>query len=257
MTLRDCLATLFAFKGIDANQYSTKQFIEEGRKLLFDFDYPLYDSSYKGVFETHFIRYFYTKEIGFESESLFKFELETWLQIHMPYFNKLYQSELIVFDPLLNSKEEITRTKTNDRDHTQTSNTTGTNTSESTQNVDGTLSEDQFNRHLKSNTPDSRLAITTEEGQGVIEYASEITEDVDKNGKTSNSTTTGSGTDNTDVTSNATNTINEVEDYVESKVGKIGSQSYSSMLKEYRESLIRVEQMMFKEMRKDLFMLVY
>src|SRR5213595_3196529 len=87
----------------DVATHSTRDRIEIGRPKLFDFDYPIFDPAYKNVFETHFIRNFYMREIGFETEGLFKFYLENWLSVNMPYFNKLFESELIAFDPLTNT----------------------------------------------------------------------------------------------------------------------------------------------------------
>lgn len=290
----------------------TRQRIEEGRKKLFDFDYPIFDESYRGVFETHFIRHFYMREIGFETEELFKFRLETWLIINMPYFNKLFESELIEYDPLINSKMNVTSNETNnkvqndnrdttrnetvDKDTTFTNDVDTTNSSTSNSQVDGSttndtttngtenVSTDDFNRSLKSDTPDSRLTLTANDGQGVIEYASEIVENTENNvhdatrnetsenagtsSETASNTTnetgasnqTGSGTE--DVVNNETkndtlnSTINEVEDYVQERVGKIGVQSYAEMVMKYRQSFLRVEQQIFNEMN-ELFMLVY
>src|SRR4051794_36040800 len=90
----------------------TREIIERGRSKLFDFEYPLFDPDYKKVFETHFIRKFYMREIGFETEGLFKFQLETWLIINMPYFNKLFESEMLQYDPLSNTKLDVTHKKT-------------------------------------------------------------------------------------------------------------------------------------------------
>lgn len=256
MTLRDCIATLLTFDGVKANTLSSRDFIEEGRKRLFNFSYPIYDQDYKKVFETHFIRRFYMKEIGFETDDLFKFQLETWLLIHMPYFNKLFESELLVFDPLKNTDMKVSQNRTTDKDQSQTGTTKGTNENTHNQDSTGTLTEDRFNRDLESNTPDSRLAITTENGQGVIEYASHITENNESNTKDNSSNTTGTSKDTTDVTSTNNGTVNEVEDFIESRIGKTGTQSYSSMVKEYRETLLRIENDIFKEMQQ-LFMLVY
>lgn len=257
MTLRETLQTLMMYKNIDYSMMNTKDFIEEGRKHLFDFEYSIFDEAYRKVFETHFIRRFYMREIGFESDDLFKFQLETWLMIHMPFFNKLFQSELLTFDPLVNNDLKITDSKTRTSDNTQTSNTKGTNDSTNTQNTTGTLDETNFDRQLTSNTPDNRLAITTQDGSGVIEYASKIDENSEKNTKTSNSDVTGSATDTTDVTSSGTSTVNETEDFLQSRVGKTGDKSTSKLLMEYRESFLRIERDMFKEMSKELFMLVY
>jgi hypothetical protein len=235
---------------------STRDQIEKGRTHLFDFDYPIFDADYKKVFETHFIRTFFTREIGFETEGLFKFHLETWLLVNMPYYNKLFESELITFDPLTNTKIDTTQKKTNDKTQTRSSTTDSTNngTSEQTSNSDST--DNQFARHLESNTPDSRLTITTDDGKGVIEYASQIQENTNSNTKTSNVTSSATAEDTANVTSSGTGEINEIEDYLESKVGKIGDQTFAAMLNEYRTSILRIEKQIFKEMQ-ELFMLVY
>jgi hypothetical protein len=226
-----------------------KEQIEKGRPKLFDFDYPVFDTSYKAVFETHFIRNFYMREIGFETEGLFKFALENWLTIHMPYFNKLFESELKTFDPFLNFKMDVTQKKTVERDQSTESTTDGNNTSTS----NGTSTSDSFGRNLESNNPDSRLSITpNEDGSGVIQYASGIDEAIKKTSNDSN----GEVNDVTKVTGSASANSNEIEDYIESKVGKIGNDSYSKMLTEYRQTLLRIEKQIFKEMQ-ELFMLVY
>ena len=50
--------------------------------------------------------------------------------------------------------------------------------------------------------------------------------------------------------------INEIEDYINHRVGKTGSVSYSQLVTEYRETLLRIEKQIFNEMN-ELFMLVY
>ena len=307
---------------------SLKEKIEIGRQHLFDFDYPIFDEAYRKVFETNLIRNFYMREIGFETEELFKFYLENFLVVNMPYYNKMWQSELIDYDPLINSEMQSTENvqkdkgRTDVKDRTDISNTLGeasnveatdstitdnsTSTVSGTESVDtsnvedvtssstGTSSSDKtnFDRKISSNNPDSRLQLTAEDGVGVIEYANEIdenrgtgTENTDttssgtgkvKNtgsvGTTSSSTTTNSGTsDNVGtVTTNSdskvdstvnsdetlTSNINEIEDYIQHRKGKIGAVSYSKLLMEYRQALIRVEKIIHNDMQ-ELFMLVY
>lgn len=272
----------------DNEALSAKERIEIGRPKLFDFNYPIFDPNYKNVFETNFIRKFYMREIGFETENLFKFQLETWLLINMPYFNKMFESELLKFDPLMNTQMSTDSTKNKDTDSTLNT-TTDKNTTKTTlqkidgtenkdvldteiKSVDGTSSDTSFNRVLESNTPDNRLAITTADGAGVIEYASNIQEGTLKNNGTSsndvNGTTTsdvdvittknidGTDTDVTGVTGLHVNAITDLETFIQTSVGKIGSVTYSKMLMEYRESLVRIENKMFEEMQQ-LFMLVY
>ena len=236
---------------------STRERIERGRTKLFDFDYPIFDETYRKVLETHFIREFYMTEIGFETEELFKFKLENWLSINMPYFNKLFESELLKFDPLINSKMENTYTKKIDTNKSQNAKSDGTNKTTMNQTNDGTTTQDNFDRQLDSDNPDSRLSITANDGEGVIQYAKSIQEN-NENNKSTNSNEMNGNTDNTTSTSSLVNDdINETEEYVQSRQGKIGVQTFSKMLNEYRDSLIRVEVKMFAEMREKLFMLVY
>src|SRR5690625_397853 len=122
--------------------------IEIGRKKLFDFDYPFYSENYRKEFETNFINEFYMREIGFETEELFKMRLRNWLRKNMGYYNKLFESELFKYDPLTNSKMSVIHTKENEKEQQdlrnidQKSNTHGTGSTDSEQigNVDNTQS---------------------------------------------------------------------------------------------------------------------
>lgn len=271
---------------------STAEKIEKGRPKLFDFNYPIFDESYRTIFETHFIRNFYMREIGFETEGLFKFHLETWLMINMPYFNKLFESELIKYDPLENTRVGVKSNTKNDtdrndnRDVKQDLTSNGTSSTDAKQNDtskttgnekssgSGSITDDNFKRDLNADTADDRLQLTTKDGEGVLEYASQIeehNENKKRDTKTSNTTDTTSNTTGTSTldsdskTSNKANTtsndklnsqINSVEDYIENRVGKIGTQSYARLVMDYREALLRIEQRIFNEMQ-ELFMLVY
>lgn len=270
-----------------------RQVIENGRKRLFDFEYPIFDENFKKVFETDFIRNFYIRQIGFETFGLFKFQLETWLLINMPYYNKLFESELLQYDPLTNAKMDVTHNKKNDKKQNDTrssteqinrtgntstndtSNMTGTSESESTRNDDATVTDNNFNRELESITPDGRLSITPNaDGSGVIEYANNIKENKETNSKTSSvdgtetsnqtSNVTNTNTGSANVTDNVTDTkndsvvssINDIEDFIQHRTGKIGVQSYAKLVQDYRAALLRIERDIFKEMNQ-LFMLVY
>lgn len=48
-----------------------------------------------------------------------------------------------------------------------------------------------------------------------------------------------------------------VEDYILTKVGKVGERNYPKMIEEYRKTLLRIELQIFSEMNKQLFMLIY
>lgn len=239
-----------------ATQYETglsnAQKIEKGRKHLFDFDYPIFDENYRKTFETNFIREFYTREIGFETEGLFKFKLETWLLINMPYWNKMYESVRLKFDPLKNVDVTRDHKLTKDRDQNDVRDVTQDTSFNSDKK--GNVADDNFSRGLESDTPDKRLAITTNDGQGVIEYASRIDEETENNKRNYSENQNGTGdTKQKDVLGSE---INEVEDYVAHEIGKIGNETYSEMVIKYRQSLFNVERELFNDMN-ELFMLIY
>lgn len=237
-----------------------KEYIEMGRQKIFDFDYPLFDESYRKEFETRFIRSFYMNEISEETFGLWKFKLDTWLNLHMPYYNQLYLSTLLEYDPLINTdykvtslaKKDNTQSDTGNRNQDTTGNktkgkkftdetigkvdtdgnneTTGnTNTDTKVDGTDDTQRKDttdttrdvsgtdhttektkDFERNLATDTPDSRLQITTnDDGTGVIEYASSIAENSKKGDRESDSTTGEKTTENKKLDSDSKNQSSE------------------------------------------------
>lgn len=271
-----------------------------GRPKLFDFDYPIFDSDFKSVFETNFIKDFYTREIGFETEELFKQKLEAWLLMNMDYYNSLFESERLHYDPLINfemveAKDGETTTnrkdnrtieqETNTQQDDTTDETSKTNRDETTsqdtdtkQKYNTKTDEDYFNRTIHSDNPDSRLRLSTKDGGGTIEYASDISEDTgDTSTKTDGDTTTDtkSKTDSDIDTDTDAKTEREMEseqetshdedykrdvetmdNYLQRNFGKIGVRSYADMIMEYRRSLLRVQRQIHNELSQ-LFMLVY
>ena len=88
--------------GLDESKgYSdVDEIIESAIPNIFNFDFPVFDDNYKSVICTKILRHYYTREIGFETVGLWKLKLQTKLCEVMPYFNQLYESELIKFNPL-------------------------------------------------------------------------------------------------------------------------------------------------------------
>lgn len=241
----------------DAPYTSVREKIEHARPYIFDFEYPIFDPDYKKTLETHFLRKFYMAEIGHETEGLFKFYLENYMIIHMPYWNELFESELIEFNPMVNTDYTVetsrdSNTAQNDnRDVIQNTNT------DSTRDSSGNSSDEGFTRNINSDNPDGRLALTTQEGKGVIEYANGINEDYQKNNNNAESSESVNAKGNSTQNDVLSSKKDELENYFERKVGNIGVQTSAYMLNEFRTTFIRIENDMFKEMRKDLFMLVY
>lgn len=123
---------------------NVNQTIQQAIPKIFDFDFPIYDENYRNVLETKILKHYYTQEIGLETYGLWKLALDTKLNEIMPYYNKMYESTLLDFDPLTDTDYTDTRTggKTDEGESSSTetvnSNTTAYGNSESTSTRNGT-----------------------------------------------------------------------------------------------------------------------
>lgn len=104
------------------------ELIEKVWDKVFTFSFPIFDESYRKELCVKILRHFWTREIGQETYGAWKVRLETKLCDIMPYYNQLYKSELMEFNPLY----DVDFTRTTNRDNTDNVNGTNTGTSEST-----------------------------------------------------------------------------------------------------------------------------
>lgn len=136
------------------------EIINKSRANIFNFTYPIFDESYKPVLETKILRHYYTREICEETAGLWKLRLCDRLNLIMPYYNKLYESELLKFNPLYDV--DITRThgksiegKKTDEGLENNSNTSSENKSSSNANTNNktrTTETDRNEQNLRANT---------------------------------------------------------------------------------------------------------
>lgn len=97
---------------------------------VFDFDFPIFDENYRTVLERKILKHYYTREIATETVGLWKHFLDMRLNEIMPYYNKLYESELLSFNPFYDvdiTKDHIGN-GTNDTEHERSDTETNTNT---------------------------------------------------------------------------------------------------------------------------------
>ena len=128
--------------------------IETARPKVFDFDFPIFDEEYRSVIETKILKHYYTREIGAETVGLWKFWLETRLNEIMPYYNKLYETTLISFNPLLDT--DITTTKDGALEGAKTD--TQKNNETTNNNVDTTFHSEGSENN--SNTSESETNVS-------------------------------------------------------------------------------------------------
>lgn len=254
---------------------------------IFNFTFPIFDDIYRNVLCSKILKHYYTREIGEETVGLWKLRLETRLNEIMPYYNKLYKSELLEFNPLhdVELTTENTATKTENRDTTdnETENKSGTsnknrdlkdnatteNTGETTANNTTTTDETNIRTDLYSDTPQG--ALTNLDNGEYLTNARRVSEN--KN-ETKTDEATGNSTNNTtysdsiveksdeefneDITRNKTGTenINTTDKYIHTITGKTGGMSYSKMIEEFRKTFLNIDMMVINEL-SDLFMCIW
>ena len=74
--------------------------LTEAAPKVFNFPFPIFDEAYRVPLEKKILRHYYTREICEETVGLWKLRLSQKLNEIMPYYNQLYESELIEFNPL-------------------------------------------------------------------------------------------------------------------------------------------------------------
>ena len=101
-----------------------EEVIDKSWKKVFDFSFPIFDENYRSVLCKKIIKHYYTREIGFETIGLWKLKLNMMMNEIMPYYNKLYETELLKFNPLIDADY----TKTHKGEDAGSGNETGSHT---------------------------------------------------------------------------------------------------------------------------------
>ena len=206
---------------------------------LFAFKYDFYcdDLEVKKKFEEKFINHYWLHEIGCETPARWNQMLKSRLNLIMPYYRQLYQTELeskgINF--LLNKDlvEEFTRELVGNRQDNGTSETKSTGSDTSTGENIGKVS------NINDGVASASLS---------NDYLTGVSQDNHTNNSQTNLTGSAKSTNNTD--------NNERETTRLVSQGNIGVTSSAELLQKWREVLINIDEMIIKDCR-DLFMQVY
>ena len=227
--------------------------------------YPIFDENYREKLNSKIIGHYYFREIGFETAELFKRYLnQTMIEI-MPYYNQLYESELIKFNPLHNVDKWETANTDFDSKTDYTGNTNSatkydgktTTSDESTTEASQTVTAE--NKEVRSDTPQGLLSIGNIQNEI---YASDATFTNGQSNTTGTSVTNSNGktvvddttTANTDATSNTI--VDNSTNFNKHVSGKEAGETYSEMLKKYRETFLNIDMMIINDL-SSCFMNVY
>jgi hypothetical protein len=199
-----------------------KELIDNGIDIFTGIEYPIFDEAYRLPLQDKILNHFMFREIGVETPGKFIFNLRVRMKEIMPYFNKLYISQGL--EQRILDNYDVTET------FTKTASNNGT--IDSTQNA----TNDVTNKRLFSDTPQSRVTLTT------TQFVTDITEDDtnETNSSSGNSTSTGTGK----------------EDWTRTMKGNIGVQTDADAIVKYEASLRNVDLELFTALN-DLFMQIY
>lgn len=233
---------------------------------IFTSKVSFFDEAYRSVLCQKILKHYYLREIGAETVGIWMLWMNTKLEEIMSYYNQLYESAKIKFNPM--QDVDLSRTHNRTVEGTTTDDETRTNTTSDTRTVksDGTtkvtnnstaervVNNTGTKKDLYSDTPQG--AITGLENENYLTNARKVTNVDDEtesntvantqNGEsTQNETDTATGTNNGTTKSSGSN--NSTEEYVETISGKQGTESYSKMLQEFRKTLLNIDMQVIEE----------
>lgn len=160
---------------------------------VFNFTFPIFDESYRLPLEIKILRHYYTREICEETVGLWKLRLQDKLNMIMPYYNQLYESELIKFNPLydVDLTTEHSVIKQGENSNEEVGNTI------SNESVDSERSHSAESESSKSsnekNVVDSERSHNAESESSKSSSENNVVDSVSFEGKQNDTTTTNTG----------------------------------------------------------------
>ena len=255
-------------ESVGFNQMNTT--IQTAAPLVFNFDFPIFDETYRLPLEIKILRHYYTREICEETVGLWKLRLQDTLNLIMPYYNELYKSALLKFNPLedVNLTKEITDSRMKEIGETEHSNSS----TDSTANLDREYQDSSINQSESSSSGSSnRTDRYSDTPQGAVNdvniqanaYLTNVRFNDDENAESAegssidnssgrNSSTSTNNANSIDNTNRNTNIV-DINNYVEHIAGKKGENSYSKLLLEFRKTLLNIDEMIIKDLSDCFF----
>lgn len=251
-------------------------------------DFPIFDESYRSVLCSKILKHYYTREICAETVGLWQLWLNEKMNLIMPYYNELYKTTVLEFNPLYdvdyettgtrNDKYDETNENNSNSDFTRTDNLTAKRTDDLSQNRTDNLNQTRTD-NLSNSSNSTSYDLYSDTPQGALDGVENETYLTNARKQTENNSGTNTGTqkvDNTGTqtvdntgTQTMTNTgtqknegsesstgaknYTNANDYSEHVVGKRGGQSYASMIRELRDNLLNIDAMIIDELEELFF----
>lgn len=204
-------------------------------------DYPIFNENHRVELNKKIIEHYYFREIGVETPGLFKRFLNRKMCEIMPYYNKMFDSELLEFNPLDTFNiEEVT-----ERESHNTGNTGGESDSTGAAANSGYYTDtgSANGKDVSSDTPQGMLSIGDIESNT---YASNADFYVNS---TENRRDDNTRTDTTTHSESSANSESWLNDLItKTRKGKDGTKSYSQLIDEYRRIIMNIDMLIIDEL---------
>lgn len=192
-------------------------------------DFPIFDEQYRPELCKKILRHYYTREICCETVGRWKLFLSDKMKNIMPYYNQLYESELLKIQPLISVERSVEHKGEGKDSHSTQRN--DSNNSQTTANG----STDTWSYY--SDTPQGGI-----DGIQNYEYLTNATHNTGEDDTTSTLKGESRGSE--------TGSGERSDSYVDKVSGFEGNQS--EMLLKFRETFLNIDMMIIDEL-KDLF----
>lgn len=213
----------------DSTDLTIDQRIDKAAPLIFNFNFPIFDESYRPILEHKILLHYYMREIGQETVALWKLSLNERLNLIMPYYNTLYTALQNKYKIM--SDVDLEELYLGNRD--ETGNFAGTTNANASDN--GSTS----GQTMSSDFPQAAVV-------GSKDYYSGSTEST---ADSNNTTTSETKTDNT-------NKITTDDNHILTKTGMTGMRTRGQILADYTQDLFNIDLRIIRELN-DLFFLLY
>jgi hypothetical protein len=189
--------------------------------------YDIFSEDYRSTLNNKIKNHFWFNEIGHETIDIFLFQLKVKMNEIMPYYNQMYEAELVKRDPFLTVRMSSKNTSTGSTSTSAESNESGTSSS----------STDAKSRAVQSETPQVMLS-----GNG--DYATGAADSTSLTGVKSSSE--GSGRQSSTSSSDGSGTGTQ-EGF---------SGSMASLIQAHRDAIVNIDMMVIAQL-EPLFMVVW
>lgn len=213
----------------DSADLTIDQRIAKAAPLIFNFNFPIFEESYRPILEHKILLHYYMREIGQETVALWKLSLNERLNLIMPYYNTLYTALQNKYKIM--SDVDLEELYLGNRD--ETGNFAGITNANASDN--GSTS----GQTMSSDFPQAAVV-------GSKDYYSGSTEST---ADSNNTTTSETKTDNT-------NKITTDDNHILTKTGMTGMRTRGQILADYTQDLFNIDLRIIRELN-DLFFLLY